>query len=128
MRPLKAKDFISKVAKEQGVSEEIASVVIKSYWKEIRTSLSELRSPRIHVANLGDFTIKHWLIEDYKNKLNNTVPLVKDTPKRLSVINTITEKLSQIDNVEKMLNEEQQRKDFIKIHKKNITNVKRIME
>lgn len=128
MKPLKAKDFISKVAQEHGVSEEVASIIIKTYWKDIRSSLSELKHPIVHVVNFGDFTIKHWLIQDYKNKLNNTIPLVKDTPKKPTTIKAIDEKLSQISNVEKILQEEQQRKDFIKIHKKNITNVKRVVE
>ena len=63
MRPKKAKDFTPKVAEELNISEDIVKDVVDYYWRNIRKNLSSLEHTRIHLTNLGDFTIKHWKID-----------------------------------------------------------------
>ena len=64
MRPKKAKDFIQDVAKQLHFSEDVVKDVVDYYWRNIRKSLSSLDHSRIHLTNLGDFTIKHWKIDE----------------------------------------------------------------
>ena len=64
MRPKKAKDFIPEVAKQLSLPQNLIEDVVSYYWQEVRKSLSALKHSRIHITNLGDFTIKHWKIDD----------------------------------------------------------------
>ena len=118
MRPKKAKQFIPNVASELALPEELVEDVINYYWQEIRKSLSNLKHNRIHITNLGDFTIKHWKIEDKiqmleqweeKNKLKG----MQELTARFKTAET----LFDLNNLKKIIEEENQRKDFIKLHK-----------
>lgn len=124
MKPIKAKDLIVSAAMKNNVSVEIASEIIKTYWKEVRTSLSELRSPRIHVTNLGCFTLKYWVIEKYKKKLYDVVECLKDNEKKAHIVTSVMDKIAFIENIEQQLLDENQRKNFIKTHKKHTSNAK----
>lgn len=118
MRPKKAKVFIPIVATELALPEELVEDVINYYWQEIRKSLSSLKHNRIHLTNLGDFTIKHWKIDDKiqmleqweeKNKLKG----MQELTARFKTAET----LFDLKNLKKLTEEENQRKDFIKLHK-----------
>jgi len=69
LKPRKSKDLIPIVAEELRLSQQMVSDVTSFYWQEIRKSLSSLKHARIHVTNLGDFTIKHWKLDDKIEKL-----------------------------------------------------------
>jgi len=64
LRPKKAKEFIDDVAKEVGLAKEVVESVIGFYYRELRQNLSNICHYRVHVTNLGDFTIKHWKVDD----------------------------------------------------------------
>lgn len=119
MRPRKAKEFIPEVAKELNIPEHIVEDVIDYYWQEVRKSLSSLKHVRVHLTNLGDFTIKHWKIEDKILKLeqweeNNRQKGLQQITARFKT----AESIFQLKDIKKKVEEEVQRKDFIKLHKK----------
>jgi nucleoid DNA-binding protein len=118
LRPKKAKVFIPIVASELALPEELVEDIVNYYWQEIRKSLSSLKHNRIHLTNLGDFTIKHWKIDDKiqmleqweeKNKLKG----MQELTARFKTAET----LFDLKNIKKLTEEENQRKDFIKLHK-----------
>ena len=118
MRPKKAKQFIPKVASELALPEDLVEDVINYYWQEIRKSLSTLKHNRIHLTNLGDFTIKHWKIDDKIQMLeqweeNNKLKGLQELTARFKTAET----LFDLKNIKKIVEEENQRKDFIKLHK-----------
>lgn len=124
MRPIKSKQFIEEVAKEINEPEGLIESVVNYYWEEVRKSLSNLSHPRIHITNLGDFTIKHWKLDskiksyegwEEKNKQKG----VQQMMSRFKV----SENLFNLKAVQKTIKEELQRKDFIKLHKTKV-NVK----
>ena len=118
MRPRKSKEFIPIIAKEADVSAELAEDVILYYWREIRKSLSSLSHSRIHVTNLGDFVTKHWKIDEKIEMLEKW-----EESNKLKGMQQITarfktaESLFDLKNLKKIVEEENQRKDFIKLHK-----------
>lgn len=123
MRPSKAKDLIPKVAKELSLSERLVEDVVDFYWRDVRRNLVGLANPRIHLTNLGDFTIKHWKIDDKIQMLekfeeNNRQKGLQQMTARFKTAET----LFGLKAIKKMVEEEAQRKDFIKLHK-NSTNV-----
>ncbi len=124
MHPKKAKEFIDDVAKEVGLSKEVVESIISFYYRQLRQNLSNLSYNRVHVTNLGDFTIKHWKIDDRIDKLqkfeeNNKAKGLQKITARFKT----AESLYELKNLKKIIEEENQRKDFIKLHKTK-SNVK----
>jgi hypothetical protein len=118
LRPRKAKELIPEVSKELGIPQDIVEDVIDYYWQEIRKNLSSLKHTRVHLTNLGDFTIKHWKIDEKIEMFerweeNNRQKGLQQMTARFKVV----ESLFELKDVKKIVEEEKQRKDFIKLHK-----------
>lgn len=125
LRPLKAKSFIAPVAKQLELSEETVKDIVTYYWQEIRTSLSTLRHNRVHISNLGDFTVKEWKIDD---KIAQIETFEKNNKQKgLQLINArfkTAEALYELNTLKKQIKEESQRAEFIKLHKKTVNETK----
>lgn len=118
MQPKKAKDLIPSVASDLNISSSVIEDVILYYWQEIRKSLSSLKHQKIHITNLGDFNIKHWKIDEKIEMLekweeNNKQKGLQQMTARFKTVET----LYDLNNIKKLIQEETQRKDFIKLHK-----------
>ena len=119
MRPKKAKLFIPDVASKLDLPESLIEDLIDYYWGEVRKSLSGLKHQRIHITNLGDFTLKHWKLDEKIQMLekweeNNKQKGIQQVQARFKN----AEKVYDLKNIQKIIQEENQRKDFIKLHKK----------
>lgn len=126
MRPKKAKEFIPEVAIETSLPEDLIEDIINYYWSEVRKSLSTLKHSRIHITNLGDFTIKHWKIDEKINYVEkweekNKLKGLQEITARFKTAET----LYDLKNLKKIIEEENQRKDFIKLHKNKSNEPKR---
>jgi hypothetical protein len=120
LKPRKSKELIPDVAKQLGVSEQMVSDVTSFYWHEIRKSLSSLKHARVHVTNLGDFTIKHWKLDDKIDMLEK----FKENFRQKGLQEIVTrfrtdETLFDLKAIRELMDEENQRRDFIKLHKNN---------
>jgi hypothetical protein len=123
LRPRKAKEFIPKTAENLNLSENLVEDVIDFYWQEIRKSLSSLKHQRVHVTNLGDFIIKHWKIDNKIDSLEKWEETNKQKGmQQISARFKTAENLFELKEIKKVIDEEGQRKDFIKLHKK-VANV-----
>jgi nucleoid DNA-binding protein len=123
LRPKKAKTFIPEVAEELNLSEKLVEDVIDFYWQEIRKSLSSLKHQRVHLTNLGDFVIKHWKIDSKIINLENWEENNKQKGmQQMTARFKTAENLFELKEIKKVIEEETQRKDFIKMHKK-VANV-----
>jgi hypothetical protein len=123
LQPIKAKSLLSDVASEMNLSEDLIKDVTSYYWQEVRKALSGLKHQRIHITNLGDFTIKHWKIDEKIDMLekweeNNRLKGLQEMTARFKTVET----LFDLKNIKQSLEEENQRKAFIKLHKKTTTN------
>lgn len=126
LNPKKAKEFIPEVAKELELPESLVGDVVFYYWQEVRKNLSSLSHSRIHITNLGDFTIKHWKIDDKILMLeqweeNNRQKGMQQMTARFKT----AESLFELKNLKKIMQEEGQRKEFIKLHKTTSNEPKR---
>lgn len=63
MRPKKIRDLIPEVAKEQGIPEQDMNDIISLYFKEVRSSLSNIDTQCIHMEGLGRFNLKGWRLK-----------------------------------------------------------------
>ena len=126
MRPKKAKELIPQVAKENELSQEAVEAIISYYWREVRKSLSSLKHSRIHLTNLGDFVVKHWKLDDKIEMLekfeeNNKQKGLQQMTARYKTAET----LYDLKNLRKIMEEENQRAEFIKMHKRTAYESKR---
>ena len=118
MRPKKAKEFIPRVVEKTGEETSLVEDVVQFYWQEVRKSLSTLSHARIHLTNLGDFTIKHWKVDEkleFLSKWKET----NDQMGREKITQRFKteENIKHLREVKSLIEEEQQRKEFIKLHK-----------
>ena len=118
LNPKKAKTFIPQIAEELSQPVSLIEDLVIFYWQEIRKSLSGLKHNRVHVSNLGDFTIKHWKIDEKIKILeqweeNNKLKGMQELTARFKTAET----LYDLKNLKKIIEEEDQRKEFIKLHK-----------
>jgi len=118
LRPKKAKQLLPEVAEKVDLPEQAVKDIIDFYWQEVRKSLSSLKHSRVHITNLGDFTIKHWKLDDRIAMIEK----FKENFKQKGLQEIVTrfrtdETLFDLKAIKKMMEEEQQRKDFIKLHK-----------
>jgi hypothetical protein len=118
LHPKKSKTLILETSRITGMSENIIEDVTSFYWEEVRKSLSSLKHQRIHLTNLGDFTIKHWKLEDKINSLEKWEETNKQKGmQQMTARFKIAENLFDLRNLRNIIKEENQRKDFIKLHK-----------
>jgi nucleoid DNA-binding protein len=119
LRPRKAKEFIPEVALQTEVSEEAVSTILSYYWQEVRKSLSGLKHSRVHLTNLGDFVIKHWKVDEKIQMLEQF-----EEKSRLKGLQQMTarfktaENLYDLRSLKQVIEEEKQRAEFIKLHKR----------
>jgi hypothetical protein len=126
LKPRKSKELIPIVAEELGISQQMVLDVTSFYWQEIRKSLSSLKHARVHVTNLGDFTIKHWKLDDKIEGLEK----FKENFRQRGLQEIVTrfrtdEALFDLKAIKVLMEEEKQRKDFIKLHKTKSNESKR---
>lgn len=119
MKPSKAKDFIPEVAEETGLSQDTITAIVNFYWQEVRKSLSGLKHSRVHVTNLGDFVIKHWKLDEKITKLErfeeyNRLKGLQQMTARFKTVET----LFDLNALKSIMDEEKQRAEFIKMHKR----------
>ena len=118
LRPRKAKEFIPAVAKQICLPESLVEDLIDYYWAEIRKSLSSLKHQRIHLTNLGDFVIKDWKIDDKIDMLEKWEESNKQKGmQQMTARFKTAESLFDLKALKKIIENENQRKDFIKLHK-----------
>ena len=79
MHPSKVRDLLPSFAMEMECSVEEVSAVTSYYYKTLRSRLSALEEPTIHVHNLGNFYIKENALDknmeislNYLSKLSTT--------------------------------------------------------
>jgi nucleoid DNA-binding protein len=126
LRPRKAKEFIPEVALQTEVSEEAVSTILSYYWQEVRKSLSGLKHSRVHLTNLGDFVIKHWKVDEKIQMLEQF-----EEKSRLKGLQQMTarfktaENLYDLRSLKQVIEEEKQRAEFIKLHKRAADESKR---
>ena len=123
MKPTKAKTFIPKVVEVTNVHEDAVTAIINFYYQQVRKSLSGLKYPRVHLTNLGDFTIKHWKLDEKITKLErfeeyNRQKGLQQMTARFKTVET----LFDLKQLKSLIDEEKQRAAFIKLHK-TTTNV-----
>ena len=120
MNPKKSKKLIDEVAKEVPFSPDCIQAISNFYWREVWNSVTTLAAPKIHIENLGDFTIKHWLIDKEIDRSEAfSLKSNKRAKEKYMAGLDITKRIELLKNIKSQVEEENQRKEFIYEHKRN---------
>lgn len=118
MQPKKAKQLIATTGEMLNIPEKTIEDVVSYYWQEVRKSLSGLKHQRIHLTNLGDFYVKHWKMDEKITALEKWEETNKQKGlQQITARFKTAETLFDLKSLKKSMEEEAQRKDFIKLHK-----------
>ncbi len=126
MNPKKSKELIPKVAERLNLPAKVIEDITNFYYREVWTSLTNGESIKVHLTNLGDFNIKHWLLDKEINKLKGYIDSTKFKSKqRYAAGLKLQDKIDILNNLKDKLEEENQRKDFIYEHKRVVNENKK---
>lgn len=125
MKPLKAKQLLPKVAEECDLPLDQVKLITEVYYRKVRGSLTGMKHIRVHLDNLGDFVIKYWLYDKYINKYTKILASKWYVNKTGPIVDGMREKLVKLNNSKAQYEGEQQRKAFIKLHKKATYDLER---
>lgn len=118
MPPKKAKDLVKPTAEKLELNVELVQDVIDFYWKEVRKSLSELRAPRIVVANFGSFQIKTSKLPNQKKKYEDIFNSYKPeemTFQKHKIKEDIQVQLDRLNKITQTVEDDANRKKEIRI-------------
>ena len=128
--PKKSKEFIKPTAKQLDVEESLVQNLVDFYWKDVRKNLSDLKGPRIAIANFGSFNIKHWLLKELRDNYQkhlDTTESVELTFHKHRIRLDVEERIKAVDSIMKMVDIDLERKKQVKI-KRHGTIVKTDLE
>jgi 4-alpha-glucanotransferase len=115
MIPKKANKFYKDVAEDLNIEESLVEDIVEFFYKEVRTTLSNLSHPRINVEGLGHFVAKSTLI---KKTIPRYIKSLKthDTSTFSAYFNKkkIEQKVELLTKLEQQLITEEQRKENFK--------------
>lgn len=118
LHPKKAKRDVGVVAQEVDLPESVVKDVVDYYWREVRRTLSSLSYPRVHITNLGDFTIKHWKLDDMIDKHEKFEESNKQKGmQQMTARFKTAENLFALRNMKRLIDEEKDRKEIVKVTK-----------
>lgn len=117
LRPIKSRELLVNTAMEVNLPVNVVTLIAQEYWRDVREAMSSLDHDRVHVTCLGDFTVKHWKLDDTLSMLHHSVAKF---PQNTS----LPEYIEKIERMRENIQGEQQRKEFIKTHKRFIHETK----
>lgn len=115
MNPKKAKDFVSKVAEELNLEEDLVKEVLSFYWSKVRSGLSDLKHHTIMVPNLGTFKIRRQKMDEMAKKSEDIIKHSDPTEfKQYAAHAHASNRLAKIVRLRSLIEEELQRKQEVK--------------
>ena len=133
MKAIKAKELIVPTALELNIPVLDVSDVVTAYYRMVREALTELKDVKVHLSHLGDFYIKHWVIEKNIEKFSNIKEKFENNSisngvKKQSIISEMNNRLKLMDEIKIKLKLEEDRKQDVKKTKHEKQNSKDIKE
>jgi hypothetical protein len=120
MHSRKVKELLPAIAVQIGQPEDLVQAVNNFYWDSTRKALANAPKLKVHLPNLGDFTIKHWVLDPQIERLSRIKEGLEAKPRlNYHLLTSITEKLNQLVSLKIMKGQEDQRKEFIHEFKSN---------
>ena len=109
MNPKKVKVLHNIVSEDLNIKPELVEDLIEFYYKEVRSLLSNLKSPRINIDGLGQFVVKPGvvikstehitkIIDSHDTSTFKAYHNLKNIEQKLDLLNKLTVKIKQETN------------------------------
>lgn len=96
---------------EMGRSVDEVEAVINFFYKTVRSNLSGLTFPTVHIPNLGNFYIKERALDEEIKKLTIFQDRLSDEDiKQYGIKREIKARITSLEKMKEMLNEERKRR------------------
>ena len=113
--PKKAKELIKQTAISTDTDEVLVADLVSFFYKNVRNSLIELKSPIVLVPNLGSFTIKPWKVDEFIIDCERQLGLVRpNTMQSYATKKDLEKKLILLKNMKQMIDEQGIKKQTVK--------------
>lgn len=111
MHPSKVRKLLPSFAMEMGRSVDEVEAVTNFFYKNLRSNLSGLTFPTIHIPNLGNFYIKERALDEEMKRMTIYMETLSDDDiKQYGVKRDIKNRLSLMQSIKDALNEERKRR------------------
>ncbi len=122
MNPKKPSELYPQVSEKLNLSEDLIKDYITFYYKEIRRKVVSCESTNIVITGLGTLKVKPWKLPDtikkyerVRDKYKTLVEKgIKISFQKFAIMKDIEERLDVLYSFQKLINDEQLKKDHIK--------------
>jgi nucleoid DNA-binding protein len=131
MNPKKPKEFVKPTADELELPEQLVEDIASFYWSSLAKSLNNIESASVRVTGLGTFNVRVKRIKKLQGRYNKY--LDEAAPERMTFskhsAKRIAEfKLGRLEEIEKHLEQERERREEVKQKRKEYVNSKNMGE
>jgi hypothetical protein len=122
MIPKKSSLLYKELSEEMDLPQDLIQNFIEFYYKEIRSSLTGLKYPRINVDGLGQFVVRSHAVRKAIPRLKKMLE-THDTTTFNAYFNKkmLEEKVQALENIEKQIVSLEEKKEAIKKQKDEYT-------
>lgn len=122
MIPKKSSLLYKELSEEMDLPQDLIQNFIEFYYKEIRSSLTGLKYPRINVDGLGQFVVRSHAVRKAIPRLKKMLE-THDTTTFNAYFNKkmLEEKVQSLENIEKQIVSLEEKKEAIKKQKDEYT-------
>jgi len=111
LHPNKFRNLLPSFAMEMDKSVEEVDAVMSFFYKTLRSSLSSLENPTVHVQNLGNFYIKEKALDATIEQYSRLLEKLDNTSfKEYGIKKTLVTEIETMRKVKEKLNEERGRR------------------
>ena len=111
MHPNKFRNLLPSFAMEMDKSVEEVDAVMSFFYKTLRSRLSSLENPTVHVQNLGNFYIKEKALDATIEQYSRLLEKLDNTSfKEYGIKKTLVTEIETMRKVKEKLNEERGRR------------------
>jgi len=130
LNPIKSKHLYKDVASKLSEDEDVVKSVVEEYYADLRTALSHMHYHRIQVEKIGDFEVKHWLLDKQIERLQVFIdrPIQKMTDFKKILLDNAVMKVQKLLCIKELYRMEEQRKIFFRTHRKKSIHAKSNLE
>lgn len=114
MNPLKFSEIVEETANRSGQSLIVTEALLRFYFKEIRSALTSLAYPSVHVLNLGTFSLKFHSVEKKLSKKRALLDKILADPSHLKLVGAeMSREVEELENaLKEMIGEKERKKKF----------------
>lgn len=125
MRVLKKGDIIPEVAQDLGLDEDIVRIAVGAYWKELITSVRDLKHLNILVHEIGEMRVVRSRLEQIEENMRRYMSRYDSESIQYT---SVAAKIEKIGELKKLRDLEYQKRNGVKQRRKEYDKAKKDLD